>query len=621
MKKIKRKKRYIINIAVILTALLFLQGCANKAEESAASLPLETTEESSQIETTKESIQESSQTVSLSPKTNTESSEILKKEKDQKEANTNPSIPSKESDSAMLNTNLQKKENEKNKEGTKKEETAAATTSANNSSKKDSNLNNFSSSSPSTKPSSQKSAAISSASGALCVNGTQLTDSNGNLVQLKGISTHGLAWFPDYINQDCFQQLHDEWNINVIRLAMYTAEYGGYCNGGNQDSLKDLIKKGVEYATNLNMYVIIDWHILSDNNPNSHIEEAKAFFAEMAESYADYNNVLYEICNEPNGSTSWNNIKSYAQEVISVIRSYDTDGIIIVGTPNWSQAVDQAANDPITDYDNIMYALHFYAATHTDSLRNTMTTAIEAGLPIFVSEYGICDASGNGAIDESQANQWISTMNEYGISYIAWNLSNKNETSAILNNSCSKTSGFTEEDLSASGKWLYHMLTGKTVLNNTNNTAANNTNTTNIESSPSISPETKPSSPAPAETNSQENNSSPENPSLQPSVSFTNNEISYTAELRNSWQSDGKSFYQYELTLQNTSSSDCNAWAIDVSFTDTIALSDSWNGNYSVSDTVLHITNKDYNGSILSGNSINNIGFIISGSQNLQLQN
>lgn len=300
-----------------------------------------------------------------------------------------------------------------------------------------------------------------SVSGALHVEGTQLTDSQGNPVLLKGISTHGLSWFPEYVNEDCFRQLRQEWNINVVRLAMYTEEYGGYCSGGDKNALKELIKNGVEYASAQDLYVIIDWHILQDNNPNTHVEEAKAFFGEMAELYAGYDNVLYEICNEPNGNTSWEDVKSYANEVIPVIRSFDEDGIIIIGTPNWSQYVDQAAADPITGYDNLMYSLHFYAATHTDSLRNTMIQAVNAGLPVFVTEYGICDASGSGSIDEEQAAQWISTLNEHGISYVAWNLSNKAETSAILKSSCTKTSGFTQEDLSDSGKWLYQMFLAK----------------------------------------------------------------------------------------------------------------------------------------------------------------
>ncbi|MCH5255454.1 MAG: glycoside hydrolase family 5 protein, partial [Lachnospiraceae bacterium] len=183
------------------------------------------------------------------------------------------------------------------------------------------------------------------------------------------------------------------------------------------------------------------------------------FFTEMASEYSGYDNVLYEICNEPNGGTSWSEIKDYAEDIIGTIRQYDNDAVIIVGTPNWSQFVDQAAADPITGYDNLMYTLHFYAATHTDDLRNKMVTAHEAGLPIFVSEYGICDASGNGAIDTAQAEKWVEAMNACGISYVVWNLSNKEETSSLISSNCWKTSDFAYSDLSESGKWVYDMLT------------------------------------------------------------------------------------------------------------------------------------------------------------------
>ena len=450
-------------------------------------------------------------------------------------------------------------------------------------------------------------AAYPSISGALQVSGTQLTNKDGHAVQLKGISTHGLSWFPEYVNKECFRQLREEWNVNVIRLAMYTAEYGGYCSGGDQEALKELIRNGVEYASELDMYVILDWHILSDGNPNTYLDQARDFFQEMSQDYASRNNVLYEICNEPNGSTSWSDIKAYAEEIIPVIRNNDEDGIIIVGTPNWSQYVDQAAADPISGYDNIMYSLHFYAATHKDSLRKAMTDAIDAGLPIFVSEYGICDASGNGSIDENQARKWIDVMNQYGISYVAWNLSNKSETSAILSAGCNKTSGFTEDDLSSSGRWLFAMLTGE------------DTPDSSLEQS-ALSPArtSKPSGQTPAPSPAQTDNP-PENTKVPLSPEGAGCPVSFTAKLINSWESEGLSYYQYELTLQNTSGTDCSNWAVDVPFSEAFTLSDCWNGEYTVSGQTLHITNKDYNGSIPSGGSVNNIGFIISGGKALAI--
>ena len=301
--------------------------------------------------------------------------------------------------------------------------------------------------------------------GRLHVKGTKLVDKKGHEVQLRGVSTHGLSWYPQYVNDKCFAQLHDKWGANVVRLAMYTEEYNGYCSGDakNRSDLKKLIKKGVKLAKKHKMYVIVDWHILSDGNPNSHKKEAKAFFREMSREFKGYNNVIYEICNEPNNGTSWKEIKSYAKSVISTIRKNDKKAVIVVGTPTWSQDVDQAAADPIKG-DNIMYALHFYAATHKADLRNKMTAAINKGLPVFVTEYGICDASGNGAIDKKEADRWVQTMDEYGVSYIAWNLSNKQESSSIIKSSCSKVSGFKKSELSDEGKWLYHLLRKKAGL-------------------------------------------------------------------------------------------------------------------------------------------------------------
>lgn len=252
--------------------------------------------------------------------------------------------------------------------------------------------------------------------GALHVENGKLTDENGNTVQLYGMSTHGIAWFPQYINYDSLRTLRDDWNTNCIRLAMYTAEYGGYCAGGDKEQLKQLVKDGVSYATELGMYVIVDWHILSDCDPNQNKDEAIAFFREMAEVFANNDNVLYEICNEPNGGTSWDSIKSYAEEVIPVIRAQKPNAVILVGTPTWSQEIDKAAASPLDD-SNVMYTLHFYAGTHKDDLRNRLETCVQNGLPVFVSEFGMCDASGNGANDFVSTTKWLDLLNKYQISF------------------------------------------------------------------------------------------------------------------------------------------------------------------------------------------------------------
>ena len=289
--------------------------------------------------------------------------------------------------------------------------------------------------------------------GALHVENGKLTGADGNTVQLYGMSTHGIAWFPQYINYDSFRTLRDDWNTNCIRLAMYTAEYGGYCAGGDKEQLKQLVRDGVSYATELGMYVIVDWHILSDCDPNQNKDEAIAFFREMSEAFADNDNVLYEICNEPNSGTSWDGIKSYAEEVIPVIREQKPDAVILVGTPTWSQEIDKAAASPLT-FDNVMYTLHFYAGTHKDDLRNRLETCAQNNLPVFVSEFGMCDASGNGANDFDSTTKWLDLLNKYQISFCCWNLANKDESSSVFKAASTALSDWTDEDFNESGRWI-----------------------------------------------------------------------------------------------------------------------------------------------------------------------
>ncbi len=289
--------------------------------------------------------------------------------------------------------------------------------------------------------------------GALHVSGTKLTDMHGEPVVLRGVSTHGLAWFPQYISEDSFRSLRDDWNVNLIRLAMYTEEYGGYCSGGDRAKLEELIDKGASICRDLGIYCIIDWHILSDGNPNAHTAEAVDFFSRMSQKYASWDNIIYEICNEPNG-TPWSEVKRYADTVIPVIRANAPDAVILAGTPNWSQDVDIAASDPVANPYNVMYSLHFYAATHGDFLRGKLNTALEKGAPVFVSEFSICDASGNGAVDYDSAEKWKELMNSRGISCAAWNLSNKAEASALLQPGCDKLSGWDDSELSETGRWM-----------------------------------------------------------------------------------------------------------------------------------------------------------------------
>lgn len=303
-------------------------------------------------------------------------------------------------------------------------------------------------------PSDPKGTTPVSQHGQLSVKNGQLVDKNGKGYQLRGMSTHGLTWFPEFVNESAFKTLRDDWNTNVVRLAMYVDEWGnGQCYMGNKSGSLELLEKGVDICIKLDMYVIIDWHVLNPGDPSKYTNEAKSFFEKVSKRYAKYPNVIYEICNEPNGGASWSgNIKPYAEKIIPVIRKNAPNSVIIVGTPTWSQEIDKPLSDPLS-YKNVMYAFHFYAATHA-GLRSNVENCVAQGLPVFVSEFGTCDASGGGANDFNETQKWLSYFDKQGISYCNWSICNKDETCSVLRPGTSANGNWSESDLTENGKWM-----------------------------------------------------------------------------------------------------------------------------------------------------------------------
>lgn len=307
-------------------------------------------------------------------------------------------------------------------------------------------------------PSDPKGTTPVSQHGQLSVKNGQLVDKNGKGYQLRGMSTHGLTWFPEFVNESAFKTLRDDWNTNVVRLAMYVDEWGnGQCYMGNKSGSLELLEKGVDICIKLDMYVIIDWHVLNPGDPSKYTNEAKSFFETVSKRYAKYPNVIYEICNEPNGGASWSgNIKPYAEKIIPVIRKNAPNSVIIVGTPTWSQEIDKPLSDPLS-YKNVMYAFHFYAATHA-GLRSNVENCVAQGLPVFVSEFGTCDALGGGANDFNETQKWLSYFDKQGISYCNWSICNKDETCSVLRPGTSANGNWSESDLTENGKWMRNWL-------------------------------------------------------------------------------------------------------------------------------------------------------------------
>lgn len=294
-----------------------------------------------------------------------------------------------------------------------------------------------------------------SQNGWLQVSGTRLCNEAGEPVVLRGMSSHGIQWFSQFTSSRSIAGTAD-YGANLYRVAMYTGE-GGYLS--QPAAVKAKTVSAVDAAIENDMYVILDWHILSDGDPLAHVDEAEAFFSEMARRYQNVPNVIYEICNEPNGNVTWSgNVKPYAQRIIRAIRAQSPRAVILVGSPTWSQDIHLAAADPL-EGENLMYTLHFYAGTHGTWLQERIDSALAKGLPVFVSEWGTSRADGGGGVFLEESKAWLDFLDHRGISWCNWSLCDKNESSAALRPGTAPDGLWRQGDLTESGRFVFSRFT------------------------------------------------------------------------------------------------------------------------------------------------------------------
>ena len=283
--------------------------------------------------------------------------------------------------------------------------------------------------------------------GQLQVVGTQLCAQNGEPVVLRGVSFGWHNIWPRFYNKKAVKWLKEDWHPTVIRAAMgVTTVEDNYMD--NPTFALECIEPVIKAAIKNNLYVIVDWHsheMLTD--------EAVKFFGYIAEKYGKYPHVIYELYNEP-VNDSWDDLKVYATKVINEIRKYDPDNVILMGCPHWDQDINLVADSPLRGFTNIMYTVHFYAATHHQYLRDRMVDAIQRGIPVFVSESAGMEASGNGPLDPVEWQAWIDCMEQHKVSWVTWSLSDKDETCSMLLPRATSTGPWKEDVIKKSGKML-----------------------------------------------------------------------------------------------------------------------------------------------------------------------
>jgi aryl-phospho-beta-D-glucosidase BglC (GH1 family) len=298
--------------------------------------------------------------------------------------------------------------------------------------------------------------------GQLSVCGTKLCNQHGNPIQLRGMSTHGLQWYRQCYDPGSawIDALANDWKADVLRVSMYVQEGGYETNPTEFTALADRI---IDKAIARGLYVVIDWHMLTPGDPMFNLTRARTYFTHMAQRYGNTPNVLYEIANEPNGSAAtWNRIREYSNAIIPTIRNIDPNGVVLIGTPHWSSlgmsgsggGPSEVINNPVA-FANVMYVFHMYTASHGSTYLNALSNAANS-IPMFVTEWGTQEASGDGPNNFTMAQQYVDMMRTKQISWINWNYSDDSRSGAVFTGGTCPNGPFTGAGgrLKAAGTWI-----------------------------------------------------------------------------------------------------------------------------------------------------------------------
>ena len=293
--------------------------------------------------------------------------------------------------------------------------------------------------------------------GQLKVCGKQLCNQYDKPIQLRGMSTHGIQWYGwgNCLTESSLDVLADDWEADILRISLYVQE-GGYVT--DPEGFTNQVGRLIDEATERGMYALIDWHQLTPGDPNFNLDNAKRFFTDIAGRYKGQNNIIYDIANEPNG-TRWDRIKAYGDQIIPVIRAIDGDAVILCGTHGYATFgvsgdgnLQDVLNNPFA-FENVMYTFHFYAKSHREAYLDRLDRASDV-LPVFVTEFGSQEFTGDGPNDFTLTQRFIDLMREKKISWTSWNYSDDFRSGAAWQTGTCSGGPWTVDRLKDAGRWI-----------------------------------------------------------------------------------------------------------------------------------------------------------------------
>lgn len=271
------------------------------------------------------------------------------------------------------------------------------------------------------------------------VKGNSFVDDRGQVVIFKGVNISD----PDklekngYWSKACFEVIKT-WGANIIRVPVHPIAWR---ERGNEEYLK-LLDQAVEWANELNLYLIIDWHTIGNlgqglfQHPiyDTTKQETYNFWRSIAFRYRNVPTIaFYEIFNEPTtwsgqlGNMSWAEWKQINEEIIQIIFAFDKNVIPLVAGFNWGYDLKEVKNDPLR-MEGIAYVSHPYpqkvAPPWAEKWERDFGFVADT-YPLFASEFGFMAAEDQGAhipviSDESYGRAIMDYFQNKGISWTVW---------------------------------------------------------------------------------------------------------------------------------------------------------------------------------------------------------
>lgn len=295
----------------------------------------------------------------------------------------------------------------------------------------------------------------------LHVKGNRLVNAAGEEVWLQGVAIPSLEWMAagDHMKQS-FEAAVCDWNVNVIRLALYSGFWFGTGKEG-KDTRKDggagyrkLVDELVEFANARGVYVVLDLH-----EYRAAQEHHAAFWRDAAKRYANRPGVLFDILNEPY-EISWREWRDGGalkdgggkaavetldgsdlkdsigmQKLVEELRSTGAKNVIIAGGLDWSYDCTGILNgyalkDP--SGNGIAYSVHVYP-WKSNWQKSFLDCA--AKYPLFLGEVGCMEKKMSFEKTLQDPYVWapemLACIQKYRLNWTAWSFHTNAEPCVI----------------------------------------------------------------------------------------------------------------------------------------------------------------------------------------------